>query len=64
MDLTNFYSIDPYILLGIVNEKLRIECDDIGDLSTCYEMNAESLSDRLADIGYAYDPLSNQFKAI
>ncbi|RCU50361.1 DUF4250 domain-containing protein [Corallincola holothuriorum] len=63
MDLTNCHAFDPNILLGIVNEKLRLECTDVGDLSSCYDMNAESVSNRLAEIGYQYDPLTNQFKA-
>jgi hypothetical protein len=63
MDISNYRVNDPNILLGIVNEKLRLECSDISELSSRYGMSQESLTDRLADIGYFYDPLVNQFRS-
>lgn len=53
MDISTLQRLDANILLGIINEKLRLECDGLEEL----------LAVRLGQIGYHYDPLSNQFKA-
>ena len=59
-DVSNWDSI---ILLGIVNEKLRLECDSFEELVSMYEMDVESLVGKLDMLGYQYDPLTNQFKS-
>ncbi|HGF7191680.1 DUF4250 domain-containing protein [Vibrio cholerae] len=63
MDLSNVRNFDSVILLGIVNEKLRLECDSLGELINTYEMDIEDLIGKLNVLGYQYDPLTNQFKA-
>ncbi|MGL4829218.1 MAG: DUF4250 domain-containing protein [Vibrio sp.] len=63
MDLSNVRKIDSVILLGIVNEKLRLECDSLDELISTYEMDIEHLIGKLDVLGYQYDPLTNQFKA-
>lgn len=63
MDLSNVKRWDSIILLGIVNEKLRLECDSFEELVTMYEMDVEDLVGKLDLLGYQYDPLTNQFKA-
>ncbi len=63
MDLTNLDKIDSTILLGIVNEKLRIECHSFEDLVRQYEVDAEQLTSKLDMLGYQYDPLTHQFKS-
>lgn len=63
MDLSNVGSLDNTILLGIVNEKLRLECDSFEDLVSMYEMDVESVVGKLDVLGYSYDPLTNQFKS-
>ncbi len=63
MDLSNIMHIDGVILLGIVNEKLRLECDSFEDLVRMYDMDVESLVGKLDLLGYQYDPLTNQFKS-
>ncbi|OBT13455.1 hypothetical protein A9264_07255 [Vibrio sp. UCD-FRSSP16_10] len=63
MDLTNVKRWDSNILLGIVNEKLRLECSSIEELSSMYEIDINGLVDKLSDVGYQYDPLTNQFKS-
>lgn len=63
MDLSNVKRWDSVILLGIVNEKLRLECDSFEELVTMYEMDVENLVGKLDVLGYQYDPLTNQFKA-
>tara|TARA_Y100001956_G_C4126578_1_gene190473 strand:- start:180 stop:380 length:201 start_codon:yes stop_codon:yes gene_type:complete len=63
MDLSNVSSLDSIILLGIVNEKLRLECDSFEELVSMYEMDVESVVGKLDVLGYQYDPLTNQFKS-
>ncbi|NVD06902.1 DUF4250 domain-containing protein [Vibrio sp. JPW-9-11-11] len=63
MDLSNAGSFDSIILLGIVNEKLRLECDSFEELVSMYEMDVEQVIGKLDTLGYSYDPLTNQFKS-
>ncbi|MEL7290650.1 MAG: DUF4250 domain-containing protein [Pseudomonadota bacterium] len=63
MDLSNAGSFDSIILLGIVNEKLRLECDSFEELVSMYEMDVEQVVGKLDMLGYSYDPLTNQFKS-
>ncbi|MFT7681359.1 MAG: hypothetical protein ACI935_000813 [Moritella dasanensis] len=63
MDLSNFEQMDTAILLGIVNEKLRLECPDLHDLSASYDMPTEALANKLDTLGYHYDTKTNQFKS-
>lgn len=62
MDLSNAEAIDSFILLSILNEKLRIECDSLAELTQTYEMDVSHVIDKLSLVGYQYDPLTNQFK--
>ncbi|USD64181.1 DUF4250 domain-containing protein [Vibrio sp. SCSIO 43136] len=64
MDLSNVTSLDAGILLGIVNEKLRLECNSLEDLVSTYEMDVDSMVGKLDSLGYQYDPLTNQFKSL
>lgn len=63
MDLSNVNSLDSAILLGIVNEKLRLECDSLSELVVTYEMDERSVTGKLDGLGYHYDATTNQFKA-
>ncbi|ELO1825855.1 DUF4250 domain-containing protein [Vibrio cholerae] len=63
MDLSNVRNFDSVILLGIVNEKLRLECDSLDELISTYEIDIEHQVGKLDVLGYQYDPLTNQFKA-
>ncbi|MFA0428097.1 DUF4250 domain-containing protein [Vibrio sp. 10N.222.51.C5] len=63
MDLSNVKGFDSIILLGIVNEKLRLECDSFEELISMYEMDIESVVGKFDMLGYQYDPLTNQFKS-
>ncbi|UTZ37821.1 DUF4250 domain-containing protein [Vibrio campbellii] len=63
MDLSNVSNWDSIILLGIVNEKLRLECGSFEELVSMYEMDVESVVGKLDMLGYQYDPLTNQFKS-
>ncbi|MHA2938094.1 DUF4250 domain-containing protein [Vibrio sp. RC27] len=63
MDLSNVDRFDSPILLGIVNEKLRLECGSLEELCRTYEMQPQDVTQKLTGLGYHYDPLTNQFKA-
>lgn len=63
MDATTLQRLDANILLGIVNEKLRLECDNLDELLAYYDMSEDQLVTRLEQIGYQYDGVSNQFKS-
>ncbi|MBN3492757.1 DUF4250 domain-containing protein [Vibrio neptunius] len=63
MDLSNVGRLDSVILLGIVNEKLRLECNSFEELVIMYEMDIEIVIGKLDVLGYQYDPLTNQFKS-
>lgn len=63
MDFSAVGRLENSILLGIVNEKLRLECESFEDLTATYELDSEMVIDKLAGLGYQYDPLTNQFKA-
>ena len=63
MDLSNVKGFDSIILLGIVNEKLRLECDSFEEWVSMYDMDIDSGVGKLDMLGYQYDPLTNQFKS-
>lgn len=63
MDASTLQRLDANILLGIVNEKLRLECDNLDELLAYYDMSEDQLVTRLQQIGYQYDGVSNQFKS-
>ncbi|MCM2681070.1 DUF4250 domain-containing protein [Echinimonas agarilytica] len=64
MDLSNYHSMDPSMLLGIINMKLRHECSSVDDLAVCYELDSGQLQSKLSQIGYHYDAIHNQFTAV
>ena len=53
---------DPYMLLSMINMKLRDEYPDLDDLCKSFDIDKASLTEKLANIGFAYDPSTNQFK--
>jgi len=63
MDLSIVRRLDSHILLGIINEKLRLECSSLDDLASTYELDIQYVAEKLSSVGYQYDPLTNQFKA-
>ena len=55
---------DPNILLSYVNTKLRDEYDSLDALCDGLDAVPAELSERLAELGYAYDEAANQFKPV
>lgn len=63
MPLTRFSTMDPNMLLSIVNMKLRDEFRSLDELARSYDIDADALCARLLDAGYRYQPSNNQFIA-
>ena len=63
MRLTHIGSIDPYLLLGLVNTALRNDADDLADLIATHDIDETELRARLLAIRYDYDPTVRQFRA-
>ncbi|MGJ8692662.1 MAG: DUF4250 domain-containing protein [Thalassotalea sp.] len=61
MEISNCSTMDPNILLGIANDKLRHECGNLRSLASMMEIDENRLEDKLAGIGYHYDINLNQF---
>ena len=53
---------DPYILLSLINTKLRDQYPSLDALCDGLDADGAELTERLAGAGYAYDPEVNQFK--
>ena len=62
MEINNLLGMDTHIVIGIVNERLRLECHSMAELASRYELNETELTEKMAQQGYYYDPLNNQFK--
>lgn len=54
---------DPYMLLSVVNMKLRDEAPSLEELCKTYDKDPKELVDQLMKIGYIYDKAHNQFVA-
>lgn len=61
MEITNCMQMDPNILLGIANDKLRHECKSLHHLSSRMNVEQQQLENKLAEIGFHYEADLNQF---
>ena len=52
---------DPYILLSVVNARLRDQYADLADLCASLDADEDALRQTLAGVDYHYDPVHNQF---
>ena len=52
---------DPYILLSVVNARLRDQYTDLADLCASLDEDEDALRQTLAGVDYHYDPVHNQF---
>ena len=53
---------DPMILLSVVNTKLRDEYDTLDALCEDLNLDRGELEERLAAVGFAYDPEQRRFR--
>ena len=63
MDIGNYREMDPYMLLSIINLKLRDYYSDIESLCDDLGIEKEIIRQRLKDCGYIYNRENNQFVA-
>ncbi|BDY03443.1 DUF4250 domain-containing protein [Ferrimonas sp. YFM] len=54
--------LDAHILLGIVNERLRLSCENLGELEEDLGISGAQLEHKLGAIGFHYLPEQNQFR--
>ena len=50
------------ILIGIVNEHLRLTCEDKQALFYDLDIPGDQLEKKLKDAGYTYDSVSNRYR--
>lgn len=62
MDLTRFESMDPHLLVGLVNTELRNQSESLDDLVKTHGIDEEALVSRLSSAGYEYMPEQKQFR--
>lgn len=62
MDWTRVDTMDPHLLVGIVNTTLRNEGVDLEELCRAYEIDQDGLVARLGASGYDYQPGQRQFR--
>lgn len=53
---------DPYMLLSVVNTRLRDEYGSLRELCASLGEDEKKLTSCLATAGFTYDPKQNQFK--
>lgn len=61
MQLEHPDQLNPFVLLGIVNEKLRLGCNSLEQLADEMDMSQQSIEQELHKIRFHYQPLNNQF---
>ena len=61
MNKTSYISMDPNILLSIINMKLRDFYSNLDSLCDDMDLNKDTLKNKLDKIGYSYDESINQF---
>ncbi|MGC9422585.1 DUF4250 domain-containing protein [Vibrio sp.] len=63
MNLNNFASMDPIMLMSIVNMKLRDEFEgDLDKLVAYFDIDRTKLEARLASAGFEFLPDTGQFR--
>ena len=62
MDWTQFESIDPHLLVGLVNTELRNHADSLEDLCRTHDIDQARLCRRLASADYHFQADQNQFR--
>ncbi len=62
MDLSNYKSMDPFMLLSIINLKLRDFYSSLNELCEDLNINKEELKEILEKNGFEYIESLNQFK--
>ena len=53
---------DPFMLLSVINTKLRDEYNSLDELCASMDVDKSQLQKTLQDAGFEYNPGINQFK--
>ena len=53
---------DPFILLSLINTKLRDEYKSLDELCASMDVDKSQLQKTLEEVGFEYNPAINQFK--
>ena len=62
MDLSRYQSIDPNLLVGVINTALRNDYESLEDLCFTHDISSEVLVQRLACSGYEFLSEQQQFR--
>ncbi|GHC56561.1 DUF4250 domain-containing protein [Roseibacillus persicicus] len=62
MNLSNYQSMDPHLLVGLVNTELRNNASSLEDLCKTHNLEPQELQARLAQGGYEWRPEQKQFR--
>ena len=62
MDLSTYETMDPHLLVGVVNTAIRNHCESLEDLCKTHDLDVSILTTRLAKAGYDYMPDQQQFR--
>lgn len=62
MDWTRFASIEPHLLLGLVNTELRNNCESLDDLCQTHAIERTALCLYLSRADYYYQSQQKQFR--
>lgn len=63
MNLANFESMDPVMLMSIVNMKLRDDfAGDLDKLANFFDIDRATLETKLANAGFDFLPEAGQFR--
>ena len=62
MDLSTYQTMDPHLLVGLVNTELRNHASSLGDLCKTHDLEDEQLLARLAKGGYEWRAEQKQFR--
>lgn len=62
MNLKSFQTMDPHLLVGLINTELRNQAESLEDLVKTHGIEEEALVERLVEAGYVYQSGQNQFR--
>ena len=62
MDLSRYQSIDPNLLVGVINTALRNDYESLEDLCLTHDISSEVLVQLLSSSGYEFLSEQQQFR--
>ena len=62
MDFSKWQSMDPHLLVGLVNTELRNHSESLDDLVKTHDISEEGLIEKLRVAGYEYKSEIKQFR--